>query len=52
MTTIYASGALHWVLSPAIYIWLLALMVAGNTALVTLTGDASAEEPDTRTVAS
>ena len=48
MATIYASGALHWVLSPSIYIWLLALMVAGNTALVTVTGGASAEEPDTK----
>ena len=52
MAAIYASGALHWVLSPVVYIWLLALMVAGNTALVTATGGATGKEPDTRTVAS
>ena len=51
MATIYASGALHWVLSPAVYIWLLALMVAGNTALVTATGGATAKEPDAAAVA-
>ena len=59
MTAIYASGALHGVVSPGEYIWLLALMVAGNTALVTATGgaaaakepDATATEPDATAVA-
>jgi hypothetical protein len=47
MAAIYASGTLHWVLSPWAYIWLLAAMVAGNTALVS----ATSKEPHPKTVA-
>jgi low temperature requirement protein LtrA len=46
MAAIYASGTLHWVLSPTAYIWVLAAIVAGNTALVS----ATSREPDRATV--
>jgi low temperature requirement protein LtrA len=47
MAAIYASGALHWVLSPWAYIWVLAAMVAANTALVS----ATSKEPHPKTLA-
>jgi low temperature requirement protein LtrA len=40
MAVVYSAGALHHVLSAPTYIWLLALMVAGNTALVSMTSAA------------